>query len=104
MPQLRAWGVKGVDFPNTGTWAGLGAAPPALSGSTYLFSGGGTHITTTGKNNYSLNIGYCADPAGGLDGYRGPFRYNGGSGKGIGILQIGDGTSNTIGWAETWGG
>jgi prepilin-type N-terminal cleavage/methylation domain-containing protein/prepilin-type processing-associated H-X9-DG protein len=104
MPQLRAWGVKGIDFPNTGTWAGTGAAPPALSGSTYLFSGGTETITTTGKNHYALNIGYCSDPAGGLDGYRGPFRYNNGRGKGSPILGVADGTSNTIGFAETAGG
>ena len=104
MPQLRATGVKGTDFPNTGTWAGLGVAPPALSTSTYLFTGSTIQITSTGKNHYALNIGYCADPAKGLDGYHGPFRYNGGSGKGVPITAISDGTSNTLGWAETWGG
>jgi prepilin-type N-terminal cleavage/methylation domain-containing protein/prepilin-type processing-associated H-X9-DG protein len=104
MPQLRAWGVKGIDFPNTGTWAGLGAAPPALSTTTYTFTGGTETITTTGKNHYALNIGYGSDPASGLDGYRGPFRYNNGSGRGSPILGVADGTSNTIGFAETAGG
>ncbi|MFO0847901.1 MAG: DUF1559 domain-containing protein [Gemmataceae bacterium] len=104
MPQLRAWGIRGTDFPNTGTWAGVGAAPPALSTTTYTFTGGGVHITSTGKNNYALNIGYASAPGSGLDGYRGPFRYNNGTGRGLGILGVADGTSNTIGWAETAGG
>jgi prepilin-type processing-associated H-X9-DG protein len=104
MPQLRAWGVKGIDFPNTGTWAGLGAAPPALSGTTYTFTGGTETITTTGKNHYTFNIGYCADPASGLAGYKGPFRYNNGSGRGMPIPGVADGTSNTIAVAETAGG
>jgi len=78
-----------------------------LSTTTYTFTtagGFGPTITSTGKNHYALNIGYCADPAGGLDGYRGPFRYNSGSGKGQAIVAISDGTSNTIGFAETVGG
>ncbi len=107
MPQLRAWGVKGTDFPNTGTWAGLGVAAPGLSTTTYTFTTGGgfgTTIQSTGKNHYALNIGYGSDPASGLDGYRGPFRYNNGTGKGIPLTAISDGTSNTLGWAETAGG
>ncbi len=107
MPQLRVWGLRGVDIPNTGTWAGVGVAPPALSTTTYTFqtsAGHGTQITTTGKNHYAINIGYCADPASTLNGYRGPFQYNGGTGKGIPLVAITDGTSNTLGWAETWGG
>ena len=103
MPQLRAWGVRGTDFPNTGTWAGLGSAPPALSTNTYTFTGGTETVTTTGKNNYALNIGYCSQGQG-LDGYRGPFVYNRGSGRGNTLVGIGDGTSNTLGWAETAGG
>jgi prepilin-type N-terminal cleavage/methylation domain-containing protein/prepilin-type processing-associated H-X9-DG protein len=104
MPQLRAWGIKGVDFPNTGTWAGTGATPPALSRTTYTFTQAPTHVTTTGKNNYSFNIGYGSDPASGLDGYRGPFRFNSASEKGMTIMGVTDGTSNTIAVAETAGG
>ncbi len=107
MPQLRVWGVRGIDIPNTGTWAGVGVAPPGLSTTTYTFqtsAGQGTQITTTGKNHYAVNIGYGSDPASGLGGYRGPFQFNNGSGKGIQLTAISDGTSNTLGWAETWGG
>lgn len=107
MPQLRAWGIRGIDFPDTGTWGGMGNAPPALSATTATFTTGngfGTTISTTGKNHYALNIGYASDPASGLDGYRGPFRYNRGSGKGFLINAISDGTSNTLGMAETAGG
>jgi len=104
MPQMRAWGLRGIDFPNTGAWATLGAAPPAMSTTTFTFTGSTITVTSTGKNNYALNIGFCSDPSGPDNGYRGPFRYNGGSGRGIPILGITDGTSNTLGWAETAGG
>jgi prepilin-type N-terminal cleavage/methylation domain-containing protein len=107
MPQLRAWGIRGKHFPNTGTWAGVGAAPPALSTTTYTFttgSGYGTTISTSGKTNYAVNIGYAAADGAGLDGYQGPFQYNGGTGRGIQMTGITDGTSQTLGFAETAGG
>jgi len=112
MPQLRAWGIKGIDFPGppsvtTGTWPTVGNTPPALSTTTYTFTSGGGFgptITSTGKNHYTFNIGYGTPDGSGLEGYRGPFRYNNGTGKGLPILGITDGTSNTIGVAETAGG
>jgi prepilin-type N-terminal cleavage/methylation domain-containing protein/prepilin-type processing-associated H-X9-DG protein len=104
MPQLRVWGVRGTDFPATGTWASASSAPPAMNSNTYLFTGSTATVTTTGKNHYSLNIGYVSAAGSGLESYRGPFVYNGGSGRGATIVGIGDGTSNTIGWAETAGG
>jgi len=108
MPQLRAWGWKGVDIPNSGTWASAGSpcgtGANAICNTTFTFTGGGTHITTTGKNHYAANIGYTSAPGSGLEGYRGPFQYFNGSGRGLRIVQISDGTSNTMGFAETWGG
>lgn len=110
MPQLRAWGVKGKHIPNTGTWATIGdtattsCAAPNLCGTTATFSGAPQWVTTTGKNNYALNIGYARPDGDPLDVYIGPFRYNNGSGKGVSINLITDGMSNTIGFAETAGG
>ena len=106
LPQLRAWGIRGTDFPNTGTWASQGNAPPALSTNTSYFTtnnGRGETVTTTGKNHYALNLGWIGTSAG-QEGYRGPFRYNGGSGRGMPMVTVSDGTSNTLGWAETAGG
>jgi prepilin-type N-terminal cleavage/methylation domain-containing protein/prepilin-type processing-associated H-X9-DG protein len=104
MPQLRAWGIKGTDHPSTGSWAGVGVAAPGMSATTATFTGGGINITSTGKNNYTFNIGYCSAPGSGLEGYRGPFRYNSGTGKGQAIAGISDGTSNTLAVAESAGG
>ncbi len=104
MPRLRAWGLRGIDFPSTGVWASVGVAPPTLSTTTDSLTGGTIAITSTGKNNYALNIGFSPHPASPETQYGGPFRYNGGSGRGMAIAGITDGMSNTLGWAETAGG
>ena len=51
----------------------------------------------------SSTLGYV-DGGSGLDGYQGPFRYTKGSDKGMRITAVTDGTSNTIGFAESAGG
>ncbi len=104
MPRLRGWGLRGIDFPSAGVWASVGVAPPALSTTTDSLTGGTIAVTSTGKNNYALNIGFSPHPASPETQYGGPFRYNGGSGRGIAIAGITDGMSNTLGWAETVGG
>jgi len=107
MPQLRIWGIQGKHFPSAGTWGANSSAPPALNTNTFTFTSNGGFTTTvsqTGKSNYLVNIGYAAADASGLDGYMGPFRYNSGTGTGLPIVTISDGTSNTIGFAETAGG
>ena len=104
MPRLRAWGLRGIDFPSTGIWASVGVAPPMLSTTTDSLTGGTIAITSTGKNNYALNIGFRPTPVDPNPNYGGPFRYNGGSGRGMAIAGITDGMSNTLGWAETAGG
>jgi prepilin-type N-terminal cleavage/methylation domain-containing protein len=101
MPQVRFWGVRGKHFPDGGIWANAAAAP-AINASTSTFTTGngfGSTISQTAKTNYLVNIGYIQD-----DRYIGPFQYNSGSGRGIAITGITDGTSNTIGFAETAGG
>jgi len=107
MPQLRMWGVQGKHFPSTGTWGANSSAPSAVNSNTFTFttgSGFAQTIQNTGKSNYLVNIGYVAPDSSGLDDYQGPFRFGGGSGVGLKISNIIDGTSNTIGFAETAGG
>jgi prepilin-type N-terminal cleavage/methylation domain-containing protein/prepilin-type processing-associated H-X9-DG protein len=106
MPQLRVWGVRGKHFPGNGAWVGASSAPPAVNANTFNFttgSGFGPTITATGKTNYLVNIGYVSSNTA-LDGYQGPFRFNSGSGQGMQISTIDDGTSNTIAFAESAGG
>jgi prepilin-type N-terminal cleavage/methylation domain-containing protein/prepilin-type processing-associated H-X9-DG protein len=103
MPQLRAWGIRGKHFPQTGTWAGTGVAPPGFSNTTYTFTGN-AFIPLAGKSNYLVNIGYASADGSGLEGYSGPFQFNNATNKGSSLAFITDGTSNTIGFSETAGG
>jgi len=106
MPQIRIWGMRGKHFPATGQWAAVGSAAPTLNTTTYTYTtaGGFTMIPVVGKSNYTVNMGYAAADGSGLDGYMGPFQYNNGAGKGVSLAAVTDGTSNTIGFAETAGG
>ena len=103
MTQGRIAGIKGKHYPST-FLGGAGNAPPALNFSTFYFTSATSatyadFISRAGKSNYLLNIGYVQ-----LDDYIGPFQYNGGSETGIPITHVTDGTSNTIGFAESAGG
>jgi len=103
MPQGRIAGIKGVHYP-ANFLGGAGAAPPAINATTYYFqsSTSSTYadfIARAGKTNYLVNIGYFN-----LDTYIGPFQYNNGSASGLPVTHITDGTSNTVGFAESAGG
>jgi len=104
MPQLRVWGVPGKHFPSAGIWAPPNAVAGAVNANTFTYitaAGNGTTVSQTGKTNYLVNIGYVDTT---LDQYNGPFQYNSGTGTGLRITAISDGTSNTIGFAESAGG
>lgn len=103
MPQGRIAGIKGFHYPTT-FLGGAGAAAPAINATTYYFTGSTSatyadFITRAGKTNYLLNIGYFNN-----NDYIGPFQYNNGSATGLPVTHITDGTSNTIGFAESAGG
>jgi prepilin-type N-terminal cleavage/methylation domain-containing protein len=100
MPQVRLWGVRGKHFPDGGIWNNAAVAP-AINATTFTFqtsAGFGPTISQTAKTNYLVNIGYIQ-----ADQYIGPFQYNV-SGRGLPIVGINDGTSNTLGFAEAAGG
>jgi len=102
-------GVLGKHFPNTSYYTGMigqmgATATSGVYGATaYYPSAAGaiyqTIVKRTGKTNYLVNIGWVSnDPA--LDGYQGPYRFN----NGMRATSISDGSSNTIGFAESAGG
>jgi len=111
MTEISVYGVQGKHFPQGGIWAN-GSAP--VNYTSFIFDRPSlpTTVGQTGKTNYLVNIGYAALTSDGLDGYLGPFRP---TNKGAGtnttiqhspttIVNITDGSSNTIGFAETAGG
>jgi prepilin-type N-terminal cleavage/methylation domain-containing protein/prepilin-type processing-associated H-X9-DG protein len=102
MIEISVYGVEGVDFPSGGIWNNA-SPPPAVNYNSFIFSASsnGTTVTQTGKTNYLVNIGYVSAPGSGLDGYKGPFRYNTSA---LSIVGVSDGTSNTVGFAESAGG
>lgn len=114
MPIVRLFGVRGKHFPAAGSVWGLAVHPPPTqpnglhyNADTYLFAtgaGDGPIVQGTAKTNYLVNVGFVASDADGLDAYLGPFRYNNGSGRGLAFTGITDGTSNTVGFAESAGG
>jgi prepilin-type N-terminal cleavage/methylation domain-containing protein/prepilin-type processing-associated H-X9-DG protein len=104
MTQISCYGVQGKHFPSGGIWVNCPVDPKSgISHSTFIFPAGAglqTTVTQTGKTNYLVNIGYGATNDKGLDGYQGPFRFL----APLPIVGITDGTSNTVGIAETAGG
>jgi len=101
--QGRIAGVRGKHYPTT-FLGGAGAPPPTLNSTTYYFTGNTSatfadFVSRAGKTNYLVNIGYFQ-----LDDYIGPFQYNGGRQSAMLLNQVTDGTSNTIGFAESAGG
>jgi prepilin-type N-terminal cleavage/methylation domain-containing protein len=95
---LAVLGIRGRHFPAGGTWAGVSTAPPAVNLDTFYFDIGSTPdaVTRTGKTHYLFNVGYVAS----FEEYLGPFRYL----RGLSIVGVMDGTSNTVGVLETSGG
>jgi len=104
---MKVRGVPGKHFPGTGTFFAQIAAY-ALTTTRGIYSNdtirrkseGASTVTATGKTHYLANAGYLAPDSLGLDSYRGPFRYD----QGMKILEVTDGSSHTIGFAESPGG
>jgi len=106
---VKVWGVPGKHFPNDPKSVYYNQIPAKKLKTTdgiytdvasWPKSSGASTVNATGKTHYLANAGYLAPDSYGLDGYRGPFLY----GTGMKILAVTDGTSNTIGFAESPGG
>jgi prepilin-type N-terminal cleavage/methylation domain-containing protein/prepilin-type processing-associated H-X9-DG protein len=100
MIQLSKYGDAGIDYPSGGAW-GAASTSPSFSSNIFAASSNGTTVTQTGKTNYLVNIGYVSAVGSGLDGYKGPFRYDT---YALTVVGVSDGTSNTVGFAESAGG
>ncbi|WP_020468506.1 DUF1559 family PulG-like putative transporter [Zavarzinella formosa] len=104
MAQITVYGIAGKHFPSGGIWGAAGTSSSAIQVNTSYFTSGsgfGPTITAAGKSNYLVNIGYVANDAAGNDAYLGPFRLDTFA---LPIAGVSDGTSNTIGFAESAGG
>jgi len=104
MTRLARLGIAGKHFPSGGPWGAAGTPTSSIAKDTVFFttaSGSGPTIAQTGKSNYLVNIGFVANDNSGNDAYMGPFRYDA---RALSILGVTDGTSNTIGFAESAGG
>jgi len=103
MTEISCYGVEGKHFPNGGIWNNAPGGTTNVSFTSFIFDATSlpTTVGQTGKTNYLVNIGYAAKDSDGLDQYLGPFRFDKGALK---IVQITDGSSNTIGLLETAGG
>jgi prepilin-type N-terminal cleavage/methylation domain-containing protein/prepilin-type processing-associated H-X9-DG protein len=108
---LKYWGVPGKDFPGptpANTYYSQIAANGLVPNSSGIYTdslfftkaSASATVASTGKTQYSVNSGYLAKTTDGLDQYRGPFNFN----TGLKLLEISDGTSQTIGFAESPGG
>jgi prepilin-type N-terminal cleavage/methylation domain-containing protein/prepilin-type processing-associated H-X9-DG protein len=95
---LRVVGIQGVHFPGSGFFANNSKPPPALNFNTF-WAGAPNQpniVARTGKTNYLVNMGYAAS----FSDYLGPFQFK----TPISLVQIQDGTSNTVGFLESAGG
>jgi prepilin-type N-terminal cleavage/methylation domain-containing protein/prepilin-type processing-associated H-X9-DG protein len=103
MTQIACFGVEGKHFPLGGIWNNAPGGTTNVSFNAFNFTAAGqpTTCSQTGKTSYLVNIGYAAVDSAGLDAYQGPFQFDT---RALSVLDVTDGTSNTIGFTETAGG
>jgi hypothetical protein len=104
MTQIACFGVEGKHFPAGGIWTNAPGGLTNVSFHSFNFNAPAGQALTcaqTGKTSYLVNIGYVAVDAARLDAYQGPFQFDQ---RALSLLDVTDGTSNTIGFVETAGG